>query len=250
MERMCVLIYEMADQTKKLLHEVLVAYAVRQNVEVEIKWLKHQPAREHIAAACAEAGVAFVSMGDVQTAVRIGQILHQVNPDCALVYYGDQLPENVPDAVRYFSELLPAGPIRYLSRPTREHFAGTICELADAAALRRHFFWDNRGMRYRIPYGSICYFRSDRNHVYLHLTNGAIYSFLGKLASLEKQLPGEMFVRVHQSYLVNRDQIIAVDKQRKCVHLRSGEEVYISKARYSETLEACSPDSRISRTAP
>ena len=131
--------------------------------------------------------------------------------------------------------------IRYLHQPTPQMFAGVLQSFSAADGDRKLFVWETKGMKYRIPYGSIRYFRSDRNYVSLRLQNGAEYSFLGKLSNLEQQLPRGLFLRIHQSYLVSRKEIIAVDKQRKAVHLRNGEELFISKAHYQQTIEACEP---------
>ena len=92
-------------------------------------------------------------------------------------------------------------------------------------------------MKYRVPYDSVLYFRSDRNYVILRLKNGSEYSFLGKLANVEQQLPADLFVRVHQSYLVSKAEILLIDKQKKSVRVNSGEDIYISKAHYKETLD-------------
>lgn len=54
---------------------------------------------------------------------------------------------------------------------------------------------------------------------------------------MEQQLPADLFVRVHQSYLINKTEILLIDKQKKTVRLSNGEDVYISKAHYKETLE-------------
>lgn len=66
-------------------------------------------------------------------------------------------------------------------------------------------------MKYRIPYGSIQYYRSDRNYVYLHLVSGSEYAFLGKLSGIEAQVPKALFVRVHQSY-DNRNKAVFSDE--------------------------------------
>lgn len=63
------------------------------------------------------------------------------------------------------------------------------------------------------------------------------YSWIGKLAKVEQMLPDKLFVRVHQSYLVNKATILLIDKGKKAVRLSSGEDIFISKAHYKETLE-------------
>lgn len=239
MERLCVMIYETDARARNLLHDVLVAYAVRQDVEVIIHWLKEPVQPDSVREAGLEANLAFLCADDAERARQIGALLYQANPACALLYYGSIVPQVFEETVRYFTALFPPRPIRYLHRPTRQDFADALMALSAAISAQKHFFWETKSMKYRLPYGSIRYFRSDRNYVYVQLQSGAEYAFLGKLSAIEPQLPKSLFVRVHQSYLVNRTEIIAVDKQKKAILLRGGEELFISKARYPETLAAC-----------
>lgn len=241
MERLCAVIYETSEAGRKTLHDVLVAYAIGQNVEVVIRWLKAPAEEEAVRAVADEAQLALVNGADGAEAARIGLLLRRFNRACSLIYYGDGAREDVPQTVDYFSALIPAAPIRYLHRPSPAEFTRAICQCAAAAGDGQHFLWETKGMKYRVPFETIQYFRSDRNYITLHLLSGAEYAFLGKLSGLEDRLPKGRFVRVHQSYLVNRAEIVAVDKQKKAVHLKDGNQLYVSKARYQETLEACGP---------
>ena len=238
MERLCVVIYETSETGKKTLHDVLAAYAIEKNVEVTIKWLKPSAKETEIASACVEAQMAFVSAGETERATLIGRVLYRVNPTCALIYFGENIPEGKQVLVSYFSNLFPARPVLYLDRPGQQEYFNAVRDLSERESETGLFVWETKGMKYRIPYGSILYFRSERNYVYMSLKNGAEYSFLGKLTNIEQQLPPNVFVRVHQSYLIKRSEILLIDKQKKAVQLSNGEEIFISKAHYKETLEA------------
>ncbi len=237
MERLCLVIYETSDAGKKALHDSLAAYSIAENVELIIKWLKPSAKEEEIISACTEAQIAFVNAFDIQKAEQIGSLLYQANPTCALTYYGDCVPQDVRGLITYFSRLFPARPILYLDSPRERDFYQALRTLSNGRACQKRFGWETKGMKYRIPYDSILYFRSERNYVIMRLKNGDEYSFLGKLANVEQQLPADLFVRVHQSYLISKAEILLIDKQKKTVRLSSGEDVYISKAHYKETLE-------------
>lgn len=239
MEQLCVMVYETADSIKKMLHDVLVAYAVRMDFEVVIRWLKTPLTDEGVCNACADAQLAFVNADEADKATQVGNCLYRTNPECKPVFYGNTVPQEAADIVRYFSDLMPSRPIRYLYRPSLQSFSDVLSDFSAAAAEQKCFRWENRSMKYRIPYGCIRYFRSDRNNVYLNLVNGNEYAFPAKLSAIAENLPKELFVRVHQSYLVNRKEILTVDKAKKAVLLRNGEQLYVSKARYQETVEAC-----------
>lgn len=236
MERLCVLVYEPSETTKKTLRELLVAYAVSQDVEVMINWLKQPILPQAVTEAAAEAQIAFVNADDPELAASIGKQVYGTVPDCLLIHYSSRTPKTVASATAFFSSLYPARPVRYLDRPDRQQFELLLHEAAFAAFGSKRFCWENKGMRYRIPYESIVYFRSDRNRVYIHLTNGTEYPFVAKLANVEELLPEKRFIRIHQSYLVNADQIDMIDKGKKTVLLRNGEELFISKAHYKEAV--------------
>lgn len=238
MERFCVVVYETMEERKKTIHDVLAAYAVKQNVEVVIQWLKPSARDEEIRHACTEAQLAFVSTATSERAAVIGKLLYQANPECALVYYGYEIPDDIRKTVEYFTRLFPARPVLYLNQPGyQEYYRAVETAAEDEIQKKSRFFWETKGMQYRVPYDAVLYFRSERNRVVLHLKNGEEYTFLGKLSHVEQLLPADFFVRVHQSYLVNRAEILLVDKARKTLRMSTGEEIFISKAHYKETLE-------------
>ena len=238
MERLCLVIYETSETEKKSLHDSLAAYSIAENVELIIKWLKPSAKEKEIVSACTEAQIAFVNAFDIQKAEQIGSLLYQTSPACALTYYGYSVPQDVRGLITYFSKLFPARPILYLDSPREQDFYRALRTLCNRGACQKRFAWETKGVKYRVPYDSILYFRSERNYVYMRLKNGAEYSFLGKLTNIEQQLPPNIFVRVHQSYLIKRSEILLIDKQKKAVQLSNGEEIFISKAHYKETLEA------------
>ena len=162
--------------------------------------------------------------------LRMGRT-NLINHNIRIYQYGDYA------LIAYFSRLFPARPILYLDSPREKDFYQALRTLSNHNACQKRFGWETKGAKYRIPYDSILYFRSDRNYVIMQLKNGNEYSFLGKLANVEQQLPADLFVRVHQSYLINKTEILMIDKQKKAVRLSSGEDIYISKAHYKETLE-------------
>ena len=238
MERFCVVVYETMEERKKTIHDVLATYAVKRNVEVVIRWLKPSVRDEEIRHACTEAQLAFVSAAEAERATLIGKLLYQVNPECALAYYGYEIPGDILELVEYFTRLFPARPVLYLNQPGyRDYYRAVEAAAEDEVQKKNRFSWETKGMQYRVPYDAILYFRSERNRVVLHLKNGEEYTFLGKLSHVEQLLPIGFFVRVHQSYLVSRAAILLIDKGRKILRMSTGEEIFISKAHYKEALE-------------
>ena len=183
MERLCLVIYETSETGKKALHDSLVAYSIAENIELIIKWLKPSAKEDEIISACTEAQIAFLNASDIQKAEQIGILLYQTSPTCALTYYGHSVPQDVRELIAYFSRLFPARPILYLDSPREKDFYQALRTLSNYNACQKRFGWETKGAKYRIPYDSILYFRSDRNYVIMQLKNGNEYSFLGKLQS-------------------------------------------------------------------
>lgn len=77
----------------------------------------------------------------------------------------------------------------------------------------------------RIPYSEIIYVESKNSKCILHRTDGRCYTVYKRLDEIEGELAVDpRFLRCHQSYLVNMDYILQVDKQFR---LSTGDSVMI-----------------------
>ncbi len=73
-----------------------------------------------------------------------------------------------------------------------------------------------KGTVHRIPFQSILYLESNLRKLVLYTTK-ARYEFYGKLDEIEKTLTEEGFLRCHQSYLVNQNQITSLNGSKLTV---------------------------------
>jgi DNA-binding LytR/AlgR family response regulator len=64
----------------------------------------------------------------------------------------------------------------------------------------------------RIPYRLIRYIESQSHFVELQVINSEAERFRGNISELEAQLPPELFVRTHRSYIVNSAHVVSVSK--------------------------------------
>lgn len=234
-ERLCVLVSEPDGNCRPQIHDALTDFAIRQDTEVTVHWIKPEAENASVEAVLEEADLALLA-ADAAESTALGTLLSEKNPACEIVFFGDARRQ--PDAVSYLSRLFPTRPIAYLERPDRDAFRKAAEDCAQRRALSRCFLWQNRQTQYRIPFSHILYLRSDRNYFYVHLRGGTEHRLLGKLDAAERLLPKNSFLRIHQSYLVNRAEIRQIDKTKRSVLLSSGEELYISKARYEQTIIA------------
>lgn len=115
-----------------------------------------------------------------------------------------------------------------------------------AAALRRayhdyqvsrpYFTVKNKDMIMRIPYEDIMYFESRKRIVVLY-TRTQIIEFYGKLGDLLDVLPSDIFLRCHQSYIINLDSIKSLDKANRCFVTKRNQRVEISKSSYNLVVD-------------
>lgn len=68
------------------------------------------------------------------------------------------------------------------------------------------------GVKRHIPISSIIYVESHNRKLEVH-TKSDSYSFYAKMSELESLLTDKGFVRIHQSYMVQKDQITGVSKE-------------------------------------
>lgn len=87
----------------------------------------------------------------------------------------------------------------------------------------------------RIPYSDIFWFESRQRIVILH-SRGQEISFYAKLSDVYEMLPKELFLRCHQSYVVNCNKISRIDKVQNCIYLTTGHAVGISKSYYQDVI--------------
>ena len=103
---------------------------------------------------------------------------------------------------------------------------------------KNRFYHESRTDILNINYDDIDYFESNYRVVNIHFTDGTIKTITAKLDDIQSRLPGEIFCRVHQSYLVNLTHISYIDKTAKTIHFLSGEYTYASKAYYPSLIES------------
>lgn len=99
----------------------------------------------------------------------------------------------------------------------------------------RFFILKNADGAYRLPWNDILYFYSDRRYIHL-VTAVKTYTFYGKLNDIEKQVR-KNFVRIHQRYLVNSDNVTFVGGNFVTVDNPACEKLPVSRAYKKEASE-------------
>lgn len=113
------------------------------------------------------------------------------------------------------------GALAYLMKPAKQAQLEEIVNRVLTGIYQKEtltFFCRYGDVTYRIPYGKILYFVSDRR-IITCVTQGKEYIFYDKLDHVAEEV-GNQFVRIHQRYLVNASKVDSI----------SANEVHIAEA--------------------
>lgn len=120
--------------------------------------------------------------------------------------------------------------IRYLMKP----FDPT--EVSEVLTLAQQMKGGQGGVTVRIngkdmtfSYEKICYVEQNTHTLFMHMANGAVLQFTGKLDDIEAQTPDDTFMRTHKSFLVNIAHVKSVDKDLQMFVMKDGDTVHIRR---------------------
>ena len=89
---------------------------------------------------------------------------------------------------------------------------------------------------HRVRISSISHCQAEGNYARIFIRGGGSILLSKALGSLDESLPGTMFIRVHQSYLVARKCILRFNP--KAILLDCGVEIPVARSRKNEVKEA------------
>ncbi len=141
------------------------------------------------------------------------------------------------ERVREYARLRPS--MFYTDMKDMKVFAKQLAKIIHEMEYgTRCFILKNSDEIQRIPFDSILYFETDHRNMILHtLDIRHTYCFPSKIEHLMTVLPEQMFIRCHQSYIVNRTKIKSVNRITKQFVLVSGDVVDISRRNYQQAVE-------------
>ena len=111
----------------------------------------------------------------------------------------------------YLKELFEVEPFRFVSKPIQLEQLQRYCAEAikKIEGMNNLFVYSYNKEEYSVPIKEIVYFESNKRLVDIHMNDGTVRSFYGKLNNLEKEIQkiNKHFIRIHQSFLVNYSYI-------------------------------------------
>lgn len=158
-----------------------------------------------------------------------GRRLRSVNLTAAIVFLDRDLSQL--DALLWLrpSALIPVD-------QTQEKLPQVLTQCCNEQLRNlRYFTIKNKDGLLRISFEDILFIESRQRLAIMHTRRQTI-EFYAKLSDVIQQLPGDMFVHCHQSYIVNMRRVSKLDKSNRCFILTTGTAVEISKSNYSQVV--------------
>ncbi len=234
-----ILVYEPNLQRKKQIHLCLRKTIFEYNLVNDVIWLESIPSEESIRKYFPEVQLALLSLED-QNCRRLSEALYRHNSECRIIFYSGTQDEVI--------NLLHTRPIGFcpcskkiLEEDELMHTLKMV--FSELSSTTYVVSLENKNGLYLLPKSQILYFQSDLKNVNVYSLGMPVISLSRKLSNLQKDLctgsHARDFIRCHQSYLVNRDNISFLDKSGHKLILSNGEELPVSDSRYNEVCQLC-----------
>lgn len=119
---------------------------------------------------------------------------------------------------QYWRELFEVEAFRFLSKPIdKQLFYKYFLAAIDKIKKNDAFFdFTYKHHVYRIPINNIIYFESNGRYIAIHLLDGTLQEFRGKLDDIEDKINNNdiHFLRIHQSYFINYQHILCMSRSQ------------------------------------
>ncbi len=137
----------------------------------------------------------------------------------------------------FYREAYDLYAVQYLLKPVREEDVKQLLERVSKNLVRnreKKLFFQSRGQTGSIPYSRILYISSREHTLSICCTGGIVQECKGRLNELAMQVCGEIFMRCHQSFLVN---MYHVDSLSGADLIVAGQRIPVSRRYYTEVKD-------------
>ncbi len=132
----------------------------------------------------------------------------------------------------FYREAYDLYAIQYLIKPIQEEDLEKLLAKVQKTVARNsernliYSWWGKKGM---IPYGKVLYISSSGHTLSICCTDGKVQESTGKLNDFESQVCGDVFMRCHQSFIVNMYHVEGLRGSELTV---AGEQIPVSRKYY------------------
>lgn len=167
-----------------------------------------------------------IYMNDSMDGIELAKELRGMDKEAVICFV------SISDA--FYREAFDLYAVQYLLKPVQEDALSQLLErVAGKLSHDREqsLKFKMRGQSSSIPYGKIRYISSREHTISIFCTDGTVQECRGKLNEFEQRICGDIFLRCHQSFLVN---IYQVDNLSGNDLIISGQRVPISRKYYAQ----------------
>lgn len=134
----------------------------------------------------------------------------------------------------FYREAYDLYAIQYLLKPVGEEEVKRLLDKVSKQLARNReqkLSFQFRGQAGGIPYGKILYISSREHTLSIYCTDGTVQECRGRLGEMAVRVCGDVFVRCHQSFLVNMYQVDSLSGTDLAV---GGTQIPVSRRYYAE----------------
>jgi DNA-binding LytR/AlgR family response regulator len=209
--------------------EILIKYAIQYDLEMDIRIYKNLEAcREELP----DIDMVIINYEYYLRKESMKGKLNAENEFCGICFYKKLLNQT--------GSVFEDRPVAYIKLSEFDTYLYSIISLIERNIKRYNnvLQLNTKLGCYAISKKDILYCHSDLKYVVVYTATRKVYKKVMKLSELEEQLDSEAFLRVHQSFLVNRNYIEELDKSRGILLLRGGIEIPVSKSYAKDTANS------------
>lgn len=196
-----ILVCETSPEKMEIIHSQLSIFSAPLSQEIQVYWLHGSDSKTYVAEYARQAHLAILSM-ELKDGLEIAQTIHRQNSLCRLLLHSGTIEQ--------LEAWIPSGPVSFLHNLAT--ISAELSRLAEELMLDENLFiFSAQREKVIVPYQDIMYFQSMLRYLDVFAYGKSLGRFLGKLDDMEKIIPKGLFLRIHQSYLVNSRCVIGLD---------------------------------------
>ena len=164
-----------------------------------------------------------VPESDINTinGIEFAEIIRKRNPKAIIIFLSQNLISAIDILKKYIS---PIGYFMYSELDEAVKFIVKLIEQKKNAIHSNDIKIEiiSKYKKISVPLEDIIYFVSCNKKILCHLDNGDFIEFYGTLSNIEK-IYGDVFIRCHAGYLVNRQKIMSINYSQgymKVIHAK------------------------------
>lgn len=225
-------VYEDRQEVRSLIHKHIEEYAFQTNLIHQTLWMNQLPSSEKGTEFFPKVQLALLSLDMPDTQLLAAEI-YRNSKDCRIIFFSERDCDLVP--------LLSVRPIGFFRSSSEANLPQSLAELIPEVMsdIRTHtgsFAIENRDGLYLLKAERILYFQSELKNVTIQCEALPSILIVRKLSEIQNYLADQRladeFVRIHQSYIVNKLHVRYLDKRNHWVELSNGERLPISDSKY------------------